>query len=262
MLLITPSEVINYAFTPRETINPNSIRALKIDIAQEHFIRARLGQELYDQLLENKHTELTEHYIKPALAQFVRYGVIGELAIEVSDRGALVYSSSSGRVDGQQNKAQDTIAQNEQSKESNSTTSSDTKNTVVETTNEVKDTSDERVTSNGSNPDYTDVDNHRIQSQGDISLNANSTTTAATTAIGDEKHASTDSQKQTNSAQENTVRHDEQLRAASPAELRVLAQRALSDGNILLAKAIRHIERNLDLYPSYIASSFSSRIFF
>lgn len=262
MLLITPAEVIGQAFTPRETISQSSIRELKIDIAQEHFIRPRLGQELYEELLANRHPELTEYYVKPALAQFVRYGVIGELAVEVGDHGALVYSSSVGRVNDEQSKAQDTSLQGEQSKESRSTGESESQNTIIDTTDEMKEVFDERIFSNETNPDTTNIDNHRIQTQSDVSFNANRSTTDTRITTGEEKLASTDTRKEVVSAQQNTVRNDEQLRAASVVELRVLAQRALSDGNILLSKAVRHIERNLDLYPSYVSSNFSSRIFF
>lgn len=91
MLLITPAEVVELAFTPREIISHSSVRHLKIDVAQEHFIRPRFGDALFEKFKEGEHSAFVDGFIKPALAHFVRYGLVDELSIQMSDTGAVIF---------------------------------------------------------------------------------------------------------------------------------------------------------------------------
>lgn len=93
MLLITPSEVVEYAFTPREEISPQSIRTVKIDIASDHFVRPRFGDALYDKFTEGEYQPYVEEYLKPAIAHFVRYAIIDELSIQMSQSGAMCFEN-------------------------------------------------------------------------------------------------------------------------------------------------------------------------
>lgn len=91
--MITPSEVVEYAFTPREQISPQVILPMKIDIACEHFIRPKFGDELYDKFKEGQYAPFVEEYLKPAIAYYVRYALIDELSIQMSDKGAVLFES-------------------------------------------------------------------------------------------------------------------------------------------------------------------------
>lgn len=91
-LLVTPEQVIDLAFATNEKITPGSIKETKIDAAQEKYIRPVLGR-LYETLLAGKYPELLGEYIKPALAYYVRYSVIPDLALKLNDKGAQTYYS-------------------------------------------------------------------------------------------------------------------------------------------------------------------------
>lgn len=259
MLLITPIETIEYAFIAREKITPPSIRAMKIDIAQEHFIRPRLGDQFFQELCNGQHAELNHNYIKPSLAHFVRYGLIQELAIEVGDRGALVYSASEG---------QSTSNQDQQNTEKQNLKQDQTvvKSALSESTLNDKQTKDVRA--------EKFIDQSRIlnnessyQETGTVTdQNHHTDTIERTTLANDSGNEATKITKEdTGNKTELTVLEKQDtaqaFRAATQIELRALMTRSLADANILLAKAVRHIERNIELYPSYIPSSFSNRLF-
>lgn len=91
-LLATPQQVIDLAFAANEKITPVSIKETKIDAAQEKYIRPVLGK-LYDALLDGKYPELLDNYVRPALAYYVRYSVIPDLALKLNDKGAQTYFS-------------------------------------------------------------------------------------------------------------------------------------------------------------------------
>lgn len=78
---------------PRENISPQVIRPAKIDIAADHFVRPRFGDELYDKFIEGEYSPFVEEFIKPALAHYVRYGVVDELSIQMSDSGAVLFEN-------------------------------------------------------------------------------------------------------------------------------------------------------------------------
>lgn len=99
MLLITPEEVISHAFTSREVIDSSKIRPSKIDIAQEHFIRPRIGDKLYDLLTLGEFSDFANQYLKAPLAYFIRYSIIEEFAVELSDNGAVIYTGANEKND-------------------------------------------------------------------------------------------------------------------------------------------------------------------
>lgn len=91
-LLLSPEQVIDFAFAANDKITSGSIKESKIDAAQEKYIRPVLGK-LYDALVEGNYPELLEEYIRPALAYYVRYTVIPDLALKLNDKGAQTYYS-------------------------------------------------------------------------------------------------------------------------------------------------------------------------
>lgn len=111
-LLITPSRVIELAFSKLEMISADSIRQSKIDVAQEYFIRPMLGDVLFEQVLLGQHSLFANTFLQPALAHYVRYGIIGELSVQIGDSGAVVYQNE--RADNTRNNTQDSTSSAEQ----------------------------------------------------------------------------------------------------------------------------------------------------
>lgn len=85
--LITPEEVVQLAFSPTEQITPSAIVESKIVAAEEKYLRPVLGK-LLDALKAGKYPDLLADFIKPALAYFVRYGVIPDLSLKLNSMGA------------------------------------------------------------------------------------------------------------------------------------------------------------------------------
>lgn len=134
-LIITPAKVIELAFAGRETISADSIRLSKIDVAQEYFLRPVLGDTLFEQVLGGDHGLFVENFLQPALAHYVRYGVIGELSVQIGDNGAVVYQSE--KADNMRNNAQDSVVSVDQKMErieshsAQSTSNKDSKQTDI-----------------------------------------------------------------------------------------------------------------------------------
>lgn len=261
MLLITPAEVIRMAFTPREIINPESVRTLKIDIAQEHFIRPRVGDDMFEEMTDGLHTEFVEEYIKPALAQFVRYGVITEMAVKMDNNGALVYSSSSGSKETQANKtAVATVNQTQ----TNETTQVDAEQGTAkkELTREEYGDSYSMHTFVKTNTMESDEDTKKVDTTDNLSDRGFDEHSTSKTSESQSSKTDETTDEKTATEQQNDNSKNEHLRAATMLELKMLTTRALSDGNILLAKAVRHVERHPEIYPAYVPSKFSSHIFY
>ncbi len=89
MQLISPEEVLGIAFVPDDSIKPENIRLARIEIAQIRYIRPAFGQEMYRNMILEKYNSFVSGYIKPALAHFIRYELIGELVVRASDQGVL-----------------------------------------------------------------------------------------------------------------------------------------------------------------------------
>lgn len=89
MILISSQKVIELAFSVSDQIDAQSIKETKIDAAQETFLRPVLGK-LFDALIKGKYEEFLHEYIWPALAYYVRYAMIPDLALKLNDRGVQV----------------------------------------------------------------------------------------------------------------------------------------------------------------------------
>ncbi len=260
MLLINPNEVINLAFMPREEISSESIRSLKIDIAQEDFIRPRFGQAMFHEMLEGKHPEFVENYIKPTLAQYVRASVIEELAVQISNKGVIVYSVADTAYKKQED-TKDTTKTGTQLSEQKETNSQNTVEQKTETedvsTNDRKETDSEVVAF-----DITEQVNSIITT---TQSENNTGSTALESQKSTESHSDTN---QSTTTAEGVVSNgvesssNESYRVASSVERRVLCVRALADAKILMAKAVRYVERNVGQFSSYEPREIGSRIFF
>lgn len=91
--LIRPEEVISLAFSLDDPISPNLVRHGRIEIAQLRYIRPAFGNGMYQKMRAGDYDQFVTDYIRPALAHYVRYGVIGELAVRVGEYGVVRPSS-------------------------------------------------------------------------------------------------------------------------------------------------------------------------
>lgn len=261
MLLITPAEVIRHAFSSRERISPDSIRPLKIDIAQEHFIRPRLGDELFEKMVEGSYPDFVDQYLNPALAHFVRYGLIPELCVEVGDRGALVYSASSGKT--QTARSQESTAKQTKDQNGSETfrTTCENQTTTQETTNTTV-TYEEHIVAN--QPGTSTV----LDQVEDSESYTNRIQNGTKNNQGEETRESNDESQEVlsnnaeSSLDENRSASDEVYRPATGAELRALSVRTLSDAHILLAKAVRYLNRHSADFVEYAPTTLSQNVFF
>lgn len=93
MQLITPEEVLGLAFSPDDAIDVSHIRIYRIEAAQLRYIRPAFGDRMYQQMIQERYDAFVSTYIRPALAHYVRYELISELAVRISDRGVVRPSS-------------------------------------------------------------------------------------------------------------------------------------------------------------------------
>lgn len=83
-MLITASEVTAIAFIGDNNVKPTYIKDSHIDVAEKKYIIPVIGQELYNNIL--LYPVLLD-LIKKALAFYVRYIVLPDLAIQVTNTG-------------------------------------------------------------------------------------------------------------------------------------------------------------------------------
>lgn len=199
MLLINPSEVIKYAFNSREMINSDLIRDTKIDISQEVFVRPRIGDVLFDKITAGEHKNLTDEFIKPALAYFIRYIMIEELAVKLSDDGAILYAG--GQIEETQtnttnqtvNASKETIDNGQEIKKADSKTSSqydDSETSAQDKTQSENATRKEVGTNNVAKTETHNIDKDSITVN--TTINENSTDESYATANTDIDSTKTD----------------------------------------------------------------------
>ena len=97
MQLIIPDEVLSLAFSPDDPIDPAHVRSARIEAAQLRYIRPAFGDSMYHNMEMERYDPFVSQYIKPALAHYVRYELIAELAVRASDRGVVRPSSEESR---------------------------------------------------------------------------------------------------------------------------------------------------------------------
>lgn len=259
MLLITPQEIIDNAFSPREEISAQLIRPSKIDIAQEFFVRPKVGDKMYECLENGKYEQFNDKFIKPALAYFVRYSIVEELCVALGDNGAIFYSGSLTTENDAQNVDQNakvTMDNENNTSTKDSVTITDKENSVV-----TKD-----VETNGStNSSIIDITGSASQT---ITDNKTIKNNDFTDQIGNKENTSTKiaSQAKENSwmqiksdelnkklSQENT-KNSKSYTQANRILIHRLQIRALADAGILIEKAVKHLKANNDLYPEFDAN--------
>ena len=92
--IITPSEVIALAFGDGEYVAAEALSPLDIDAATERWVRPVVGEELLQAVGRGRYSELSEGYIKPAIALYTRYIVQPRLNAATSQLGLSVPAGS------------------------------------------------------------------------------------------------------------------------------------------------------------------------
>lgn len=309
MQLITPDEVIELAFSPLDSISPESIRPTRIAIATERYVRPAFGDGLFDNLGQPEHGEFVEQYVKPALAHYVRYGMITELAVRVGDSGVVQLSSENvdgsnkinltGRTSTEETLAKEITKNNTDTRKvttdnlaNNVTDLTVTDSKIVglvgeKTTND-RDNSDDNTTGGytetrkedgiGSpqalieaSREQTNFVNHQRTvigtdknkedtttkgssesskvAQSDLKQTTNTTITVTSSDVDNRENLGS-VQRSVDDSRVNTQRRLYE-RVATESQCRIVAQRALSDANVLLRAALRYIERNPLEFPEY-----------
>ena len=95
--LITSDDVITYAFIGEEKVKSSHIKSSAIDVAEKRFIIPLLGQDMFDAIIGGGYADILAK-LKPCLAYFVRYVVLPDLSVSVTNMGMMHnstdYSSS------------------------------------------------------------------------------------------------------------------------------------------------------------------------
>lgn len=84
--IITADEVINISFNPKDQVDSGVINEFRIESAQLKYIAPVLGN-VYKNIISGEHAEFSEKFIKPALAFYVKYTILGELSVKIGNSG-------------------------------------------------------------------------------------------------------------------------------------------------------------------------------
>lgn len=273
MLLITPIEVMQIAFGNDIELDSSTIRPSKIDIAQEHFLRSKIGDTLFDNFANGQNPDFVDLYLKPPLAYYVKYGLLDELAVVVDRSGVIVMLGNNTKLQSNTESKADknTTATDTQSQSTNSSTQGESQKTANDTTTlsqkayhddvdeETSNRTETVLPATGSTSTTTIATERSLFISKNLEANdkkivdATDSTTSSTSQNSD---SNSEIQKQSSQTDlGNSTRNDtsesSQFRPASPIQIQALKSRALTDANILMRKALRYIESNSDLFPDF-----------
>lgn len=282
MYLITPREVLEYAFSELEDVSSLALKPTKILIAQERFVRPVFGDRMYDALLEDsRYRSFVESYLKPALAHYVRHSIVDELAIRIGNKGVGLYhleDSSKNHEDIKTNnitkegKVRESGSQDKSGlKESTDKRNSETENKITVTSDSTesllrdvsgRQASNEIVTTSF-DKDKESVHSETIQDQktGDKRSSDRREGNSQEVRTGSSTYSDTVSNDGTKTSEgfESTHLKDSGttqttrsgLKSASDRQCRMLAQRALSDARVLMRRAVEYVEAHPERFPDY-----------
>ncbi|WP_304708305.1 hypothetical protein [uncultured Rikenella sp.] len=192
MQLIQPEEVVGLAFAADDPIDPANVREMRIEAAQLRYIRPAFGDAMYESMRQERYPEFVYTFVKPALAHFVRYELIVELAVRSADRGVVrpsaeetTRTSSATRNDTGSRKEDSTSEHVRASEEMRETTDSETrkvqdkKNDTTTTDTVLAREDTERKTSDVSDTEQTTTQNS-VTKQGETSATEEMTVTEET----------------------------------------------------------------------------------
>lgn len=95
--LITPSQLLQYAFGSGEYLPPESFSEADIAAAEVRYLRPVVGPELHDRLLAGDYPELRDDYLARPLALFTRLLLQPRLDIRTGQCGTSAPKSSWGQ---------------------------------------------------------------------------------------------------------------------------------------------------------------------
>ena len=95
ILLISPAEIMEIAFSASEKVRPDLINDIKIDTAQTKFLKPVLGK-LFGRLSDESNTDFVEEYIKPPLAMFVKYLILDDATASIGTMGIITSETEYG----------------------------------------------------------------------------------------------------------------------------------------------------------------------
>lgn len=90
--IITPAEVATLAFGADPTFDTALICESTIAVAEEKFIRPVLGK-LFEGVASGKYPHLSEEYIKPCLAVYVKLLMLPQMAVKTGNSGLTQFSN-------------------------------------------------------------------------------------------------------------------------------------------------------------------------
>lgn len=91
--LITEAEVATLAFSGGANVKPELITPAAIMASQQRFLRPLLGA-LYTALEQDKYPELLDEWVKPVLAQWVKYSIMPAIAAQVGRLGLVQFGGA------------------------------------------------------------------------------------------------------------------------------------------------------------------------
>lgn len=92
-LLMTASEAAQIAFGGNENIPAGILGDAVIIEAQQKFVKPSLGG-LYAELENGRYEVLLEEYVKPALAQWVRWLILPSISVQAGPAGLVQYEGA------------------------------------------------------------------------------------------------------------------------------------------------------------------------
>lgn len=272
MLLITPQEIIDTAFVPTENLDASLVRPTKIDIAQEYFLRPKLGSATFESLVEGANPDFVDQYIKAPLAYFVRYGILEELSVNVDRNGVAlrlggITTTTTTRNDNRNDKGNvTTTATQTKSSEQSKTDTTTGETTEIDATNKVvsvtTDSDQSNLTNTIVNPaseGLTETIDLRRSVDTDEVVDANIQKNTNNTVETVNKQTDTINSTNTENYDKNSVdesrnqqmQDNSRYQPATAAQIHTLQVRAMADANVLMNKALRYMERNADQFPLY-----------
>lgn len=92
-LIITPEKVAETAFCAPDFIQPEAVSEATILAAQQKFVRPVLGDALYEAVCGGAYPAMTEAFLRPPLALYVKMLMLPSLAVQAGGAGIVEVNS-------------------------------------------------------------------------------------------------------------------------------------------------------------------------
>ncbi|MDE5944197.1 MAG: hypothetical protein K2G93_01245 [Rikenella sp.] len=209
MQLISQDEVLSLAFSGDDAIDTSHVRAARIEAAQLRYIRPAFGNAMYREMILEQYRDFVSGYIKPALAHFVRYELIGELAVRASDRG-VVRPSFAESEQSETSIRNDREDRKDTSRSESSRQSSGTKSSTETTSRQTSDQSTSKRTEDEQRTEQVDDQQTLTQTSTDKQTVQSTSTTQGDTSGSLTEKKETDQTNGTKETLTQTLRSEEE----------------------------------------------------